>query len=437
MNPGRPLAYILTAALDLLIAYAVFRNIMPRKQSANWRIEASMGMSFLLVLLSLSLLTVNLYCILPVYMLCVFLYGLYACEGDILFKAFGVLINVSFLIMGDLFAAGLGLALGICEDLCPPLLGARFEPGWGMVFSYAYVALMVATLRLFPLRKAGRIERWSGVMVMSPPLLTACFSIALSVYRAERSQLSALLLLGTTGYFGAMQLINILYYKAVLISQEQARARAVLESQLTSFAGQYGAMERSYHSLRALRHDLKNHVMVIGELIQRGEWQAVRDYNKTLSDEISECNVVSTGNMIADIILNNKYAQAAALGIDMQIEAHLPRECRIGMADLCVLLSNALDNAIEACERIEHGGRWVRVCLSLKAPYLYLSVKNSLGELPQVLDGELRTSKGDCESHGIGMRNMRAIAAKYNGHLSVKYDEKAFLLECMLQNKRA
>lgn len=194
----------------------------------------------------------------------------------------------------------------------------------------------------------------------------------------------------------------------------------------------YAEVENMYRQMRGWRHDYRSHIQVLKAHAAREDWDAVRAYLDMLETDLSTVDtVVKTGNPMADAILNSKISLARSKHIPVQADASIPVELHISELDLCVILGNLFDNAIEASLPLPEEGRLIRVYIDMKGNQLYISCTNftAAGKLKK-LGGRFRTTKG--EGHGFGLVRIDAIVERLGGYLSRNSEEGAFTTEILL-----
>jgi sensor histidine kinase regulating citrate/malate metabolism len=150
------------------------------------------------------------------------------------------------------------------------------------------------------------------------------------------------------------------------------------------------------------------------------------------ADLTSVDTVVKTGNVMADAMLNSKLSLAASNNIKIDAKTALPKKIKISEIDLCVIMGNMLDNAIEACMKLpEGGGRFVRVDMGTHKSMLYISVSNSTDGAAR-MQGRRYISTKDSPSHGFGLMSIDRIAEKYGGFVNRQNESGVFSTEIML-----
>lgn len=221
---------------------------------------------------------------------------------------------------------------------------------------------------------------------------------------------------------------GIKLFQDMIALQREKSSRIVLEKQMRSMEENIREMDRVYEGLRGMRHDMKNQLAVIRQLMGEtacGEGRAgqeLENYLSSLNQTINRLELrFSTGNSVADAILNMKYHEALQAAPDIQFEAEgllIPDNLQIRNYDIGIILCNALDNAIEACARLK-GGETPRLQISslVRGKMFFIEISNSFdGRLRRNRQGEFpETDKEDKEIHGIGLLNIKRAVEKYQG----------------------
>ena len=194
----------------------------------------------------------------------------------------------------------------------------------------------------------------------------------------------------------------------------------------------YAEVENMYRQMRGWRHDYRSHIQTMKAHAAGADWEAVRAYLDMLETDLATVDtVVKTGNPMADAILNSKISLARSKGISVQADASIPVALQISELDLCVILGNLFDNAIEASLPLPEEKRLIRVYIDMKGPQLYISFTNftAAGKQRKV-SGLFQTTKGD--GHGFGLVRMDAIVERLGGYLTRNSEDGAFTTEILL-----
>lgn len=191
--------------------------------------------------------------------------------------------------------------------------------------------------------------------------------------------------------------------------------------------------KEQYCQLIKIRHDIKNHGLCLAQLLANGKSEEAAHYLQQMNLRLEEADSIQTGSVFADALLNPKYHYAKNLGIDLTIRLSVPDEATILPVDLCCLLSNALDNAVEACQRgIEAGNPpgWIRIVSHMNPNYWVFEISNSVHSPVNLNGGKLKSSKGTAIC-GVGLQNIKAVVERYGGVLDLQ-GETQFTLSVML-----
>ena len=179
----------------------------------------------------------------------------------------------------------------------------------------------------------------------------------------------------------------------------------------------YTTLNRAYEVNAKLFHDFHNHIGVLRQFLSLEKYGEAVRYLDELQAPIQEmADTVWTGDGTADYLINNKAASAAASGIQFQAQVEFPRRTNIRSADLCAILGNLLDNAIEAARQVPESERR-RVALTIRRIHqmLVIKVENSFSTVPIQENGELKTTKAESGLHGWGLKSAQTAAEKYDG----------------------
>ena len=142
----------------------------------------------------------------------------------------------------------------------------------------------------------------------------------------------------------------------------------------------YEEVENMYRTMRAWRHDYHNHIQAAGSYLELGKYEELATYLKELDASLYEIDrIIKTGNLMADAILNSKLSLMREYQIRTEVTAHVPAQLKITDTELCVLLGNLLDNAIEACQKVAaEDERFIKIYMDILQEQFYISVMNGM-----------------------------------------------------------
>lgn len=194
----------------------------------------------------------------------------------------------------------------------------------------------------------------------------------------------------------------------------------------------YDEVENMYRKMRGWRHDYRNHIQVMKAWAEKGDLAALEKYLDQLDRDLTQVEpVVKTGDPMADAILNSKISLARSKGIPVQADANIPVAITTPPIDLCIVLGNLFDNAIEASLELPEERRMIRVYMDMKGSQLYISFTNLTAKAKQAKAwGRFRSTKS--EGHGFGLVRMDDIIQRHGGYLSRNSEAGAFSTEILL-----
>ena len=215
-----------------------------------------------------------------------------------------------------------------------------------------------------------------------------------------------------------------------LLSRRMDKKIAAYQQEL--LATHYAEVDNMYRQIRGWRHDYRNHIQVMKAYAAQGDMAAISHYLDALDTDLNTVDtVIKTGNPMADAILNSKISLAKSRDIQVIADAHIPVKLKFSEIDLCCILGNLFDNAIEASQKLPKDKRLIRVYMDMKNTQLYISFTNFTGEGKLTRVGRLfRSTKG--EGHGLGLVRIDAIVDRLGGYLSRNSESGAFTTEILL-----
>lgn len=198
----------------------------------------------------------------------------------------------------------------------------------------------------------------------------------------------------------------------------------------------YENMRVSDKEIRNVRHDLNNHLQCIYDLLMTNKFDEAKNYIETVSNTVQINNrIINTGNAVFDSILNAKASIIKNAGIKFNYSIEIPSGLKIDPVDICVILGNSIDNAIEACNRVKNGVKQISLIATYQNKGLILSIKNTVNSDSLVKKGNTYlTSKDNPSEHGIGISNINRTAEKYDGIVVISNSANIFELSAALYN---
>ena len=193
----------------------------------------------------------------------------------------------------------------------------------------------------------------------------------------------------------------------------------------------YKMLAEQHRQSERLRHDMKNHIIALSALSRNKEWEKLDDYLKNMEDIALDVGGDMTGNRAVDALLYQKRGWAEEENIKWECDVQMPKGCCINEFDLCVLFGNILDNALEACGRMQEDEcRFISIQAKTVKKCFLIEVKNSMGRTEKYAEGF--TNKGDSQEHGIGLLNVGDVVNKYNGAVNIEAENGIFVISILM-----
>ncbi len=190
-------------------------------------------------------------------------------------------------------------------------------------------------------------------------------------------------------------------------------------------------VESMYRKMRGWRHDYHNHIQALLASMALGKYDEVNAYLRELNDDLTNVDTtVKTGRVMVDAVLNGKLNIAAQHSIPVNVKASIPEGTHVSDVDMCVIIGNLLDNAIEENDRLPIEDRFIRVYIGRKNTQLYLSFTNAAGKKRRKSGEGFESSKG--ADHGFGLHRVGSVVKKYGGMISADSEDGGFTAEILI-----
>lgn len=207
--------------------------------------------------------------------------------------------------------------------------------------------------------------------------------------------------------------------------------RAIINYQNKLLSQEMEEVRHIYMTMRGWRHDYHNHMQSIKAYLAKNEIKEAKTYLDSLENDLDDIQLLfDTGNVNVDAILNAKVSLALKNQIRCDYKAVIPKEMSVADIDLCVLIGNLIDNAVESCRNLPVEEQFMRLYIAPLKQQLYISVSNATNEVVRKIDEDYISKKrGD---HGHGLKRIQLIVEKYDGYINRKNEPGVFVTEIML-----
>lgn len=236
---------------------------------------------------------------------------------------------------------------------------------------------------------------------------------------------------------GGILCINFIGYHLIhSITEREVKLRehAVFREKVKNETAMYHSISENLDKQRKRTHEYKNQLAAISALAAQGDYQKLRAYIEKIETTLQyRMDAVDANHVIVNAILNTKYREAINKGIVFVLRVNDLSGLKLAEEDIVIILSNLLNNALEACEHCLE--RRIKLKFVLENGQAVISVKNSMAVEPVVENGKVLTSKTkDAQEHGMGIQNVVEVVEKYGGRYMVDYGNGEFQFSILIPN---
>lgn len=408
--------------LDIVIVFIYFNGVLERKES----IEKIFWIYFCMAVL-INFARTNLYLSLaPNIFVTIILWSLIAVfcfDGSYTQKSFFVTVNAITIMISEILTA----------LFISTFLNIEYDDG----FTMRYLGIVLSTTLLFVFnlftiyiakKKYRNLPIKYNILMILCPIFSLYLLMLLDSYIAHSPNhnyfMSFLTVLGL-GYINIMVFDFFDYYEKGLQAQ-------TLDVVLKANEENYKILEQNEKELHILRHDILKHMAEIKEMLNAGDKEAASRYVDDINNMVLKNTSISrTGNIVLDSILNTENKKAAALGIKYDVKLNVSEDINISSIDLSRILYNAIDNAIEACEKIND--KYILVSITSDEKMLKIIIENT-SPYVDINDNKIKTTKSDYIRHGYGIRSIKDALKNNDGLLSLSYKDGIFVCRIIMKN---
>ncbi|NLW01707.1 MAG: GHKL domain-containing protein [Clostridiaceae bacterium] len=353
-------------------------------------------------------------------------------SGSLMTRLFSPLLVVAFMVALELISTILAVSAYDIE-----LHDVNSNPWVKLIIIFAKNLLgliAVKTVTYFRRSFSGSIKTSYQLMILVVPAisLVLIYVILDLIMHPGKEDVS----LPVTG------LLCLLYVNVMIFTVFEGFMRQVnkeyrymlMEKQLDLQLDHYKQLAESRSRIQEIWHDFRNHVQCIRILNDKGDMESLGEYIRNLSCYEERANVLDTGNPVIDALLSNKQSIARQMGIRFEMELVIPPRLEIPPADICAILGNSLDNAIEACNRIKNPGieKMIRLNLTYKNGYLVMELVNTFEIAPQRQGKHFKTWKSSPQFHGLGLQSIERTVEQNGGNVKIDMENGTFSIKILI-----
>ena len=422
---------ILTGAIQVTIAFVLITQSFPARFS-GFRDHMALAAAFLLCLIWQSLyafIDIRFPPNIAPILVCCFLYARISRTGawymhlliPALFTAAAGAITVGVL-------GALSLFFGIDAQAFSTNMDTRLIATAVMLLLYLpFVYLLTNLARRWTSHRSQPITSFAFTLVIPVMIIGVLLMLVDAQYSDAQPFALRLPLFIAIGMIALNVIVIWLFDRMAKQSAEAARLRT--EAYLANIQMRYQKdMDDIYQQMRMWRHDSHNHVQTMLALLEMNKIEELAAYMQEYATNSSSIEqFISSGNATLDALLSAKKAITVQKGINFEVQLRLPANLPLSDTDMCILLGNLLDNAIEACERMnEVEERYIYLLLETEDMHLRISLENSTNGHVRQIGSVFHTTKEDWQSHGFGLYTVNRIVEGHNGYCEYTHSNNVF-----------
>lgn len=311
-----------------------------------------------------------------------------------------------------------------------------------IVLCIAFIAVAIGLINKAYIYKKDEMSVKEMVMLIIPSLVGVTGYGILQYYLMIYESDTGKNLIDTYGFYGALSflhyLISIVTILVVIVMfqnwkemQEEQRGQELVLNQISDMKKHIGEVEKLYRDIRAMRHDMGNHIQTLEHLVAHNNMDDATEYLEHLKNEWDEVSPeIKTGSPVIDVILMEKLREAKERQIRFLSDFHYPQNTKLNAFDLSVIMNNALNNCME---NVSGDDPYISISSFRKNSIFMITIKNSFGGQLNFGDSDLPETTKSGREHGMGLNNIRRVARMYMGDISLEQGNEEVILSIMMQ----
>lgn len=308
-----------------------------------------------------------------------------------------------------------------------------------VVLSQIFMLLFIMCLKRCIVKKSSdmlKVTEWLRFIVF-PVFTIIIIMILMAVYGVPEGDNQKNALLGIAFGLLVMNLLVFYLINDILSREAKLRENQIVLERVKHETGMYRTISENYEKQRKREHEFKNQLTFIAALARENRVDEINHYLKEYNQEIMQnTDVIDTNNVIVNAILNSKYQEIRKKGILFVVKINDLSTLQIQDEDIVLILSNLLNNAIEAAEQCEDAV--IKLKFVIEGEQIILSVINTFSREPVMSENKFLTTKTeDVDRHGIGLENIKDTVEKYDGSCVIRHDEKNFKVAILISNQQS
>ena len=417
------IVYLITNVFNVFIIHRLIRAFFEQRRSKRWVCVFSYFSYF--VITSLLYLFVDIPFVTLLVNWCIFLGISLNYKASMLIRLLSSLYILIFVIIPEII---IGAWIGYFHYSI--FTEGSFNNSLGLIA--ARLATYMEALLLYNFRAVRKSQKVKGSTWISSvliPIMT--FVLFVFIIQSEDTTQTNVIVAVVLIYL--INITSFYLYDSLAASYIKLSEATVLEKERELYYNQCTMMQDSTNELRAFRHDLKNQLIGVSELMSTENYEEAERLVGELSGKLDTKMLFSTtGNIPIDSIINYKLQSAENEHIRVETEIAVPEDMGIDISDCITIFGNLLDNALYALREVNEAERFLKLKVVFDKGCLMIQCVNPYVTEVQYENGKIVSTKSNREEHGLGLKNIEAIAEKFNGCVEIRHENSTFVLNLLL-----
>lgn len=302
----------------------------------------------------------------------------------------------------------------------------------GKIAAFLCILIVGRYLRKKPTEMLVDID-WFKILIF--PIFTIIVIAAMtSLFRnTETFEQVVLLLISSFGMIG-MNVVVFYLINDVVDRKVQLYEDRIFRLKVKNQAEMYRSISENFDKQKKRTHEYKNQISCIEALLKKNQISKLEEYVKGIYSKLDrEVDAIDTNNVIVNAILNLKYQEAEEQGIVFALRINDLSGLKIEDEDIVTILSNLLNNAIEACKKCDVSRRVLKLKFVIEDGMIKIGIRNTFAQPVLYENGEIKSTKlVQTEEHGVGIKNIIGVIKKYDGSYVIKDVNQEFFFSIII-----
>ena len=409
--------------LEVLIALSYFKTISNKKQIPTY-VEVLICLGSIIIQ-SVVILTVTQQVVVTVVLFLIVLGLSFVYRQSMLKRlAFSAILMVMFLLAEMVIGLILTMILKVSVE---QLSGNVLYYMQGALISKLIMFVIIKIVGLFSVKSDVKISGGIYTLLMTLPVATGMvvYVLAEFAYESMATSLLAMSTIAAILLIAANILVFYLFEHHIKLTDSRNKEQ-LIKQQLEYNVNYYKELAHRQQITNKTMHDLKNQLFALREILKENPKDGTERINDICEDVLASYSLRFTGIEAVDALITSKVQTMEEHGIKFSNSIYISMENTLDVFDLCVLLGNLLDNAIEANQKVEIKDRYISLNIIQQFDFLSINIRNAVNENVKIDKTGIATTKKNKELHGFGLQSVKEIVNKYNGNYTFRQEQNNF-----------